>query len=330
MPWLPLLIGVPAVAVALLWSQLFRSDTARWLFLAAIYGVLGLSWAMSTAPAIMLRRKLRLRLPWKRDSLVIRALFEKWQVAGILAPQPASIDDVRRFEREYGVVLPNDVRDYFTSINGTKRGWNGQDDEHALGFWHLHQVRTFAEEGISDDPDVVSTFVFAEYAFRFAVYGVRLSADPAAPTAVVARFPYGRFEVAATFSEFLLRYLLDDLSVLFPEFVVVADDTGIGAEKDGVVSYVVTWPDVREIGIEIVGADEEPRESIAYWVISGHRETMPFMAPLDTVAGGNVVRARIRSLKGFDDVAFQSARSAEARGESGRFVVWRAVNETPP
>ena len=254
-----------------------------------------------------------------------QALLEHWRAAGILSPEAASNEDVKRFELQYDVVLTDDLRDYFTSVNGTKHGWNGRDDEHAIGFWHLHQVRTFEEEGISEDEDAGRTFVLAKYWFGFATYGVRLSNDSAAPTPVVARFPYGQFEVAPTFREFVARYLLGDLSVLFPEFVVIADDHGIGAEKDGVVSYSVMWSDMEEILIAVTSPNDERNECEACWVISSFPASMPFIAPVDTVAGGNVLRMRIRSLEGFDEEAFQAARTAEQRREAGSFVVWRSA-----
>jgi hypothetical protein len=69
-----------------------------------------------------------------------------------------------------------------------------------------------SRRGAIDSPDAVdpqrgSPHSFRRVCFPVCVYGVTLSADPAAPTAVVARFPSGRFKVAATFSEFFLRYL---------------------------------------------------------------------------------------------------------------------------
>jgi hypothetical protein len=323
-PWLPLVLGGAGVALSFLPMQLFDSDASLWLFVAALYGVMGTAWALSTTPARRFRRSLRLRLPWKRDAWVTRTLLERWSAAGILAPEAASHADVRRFEQQYQVVLPDDLRDYFTSINGTKDGWSGRHDEHAIRFWHLHQVQTFKEEGLSEDPQADRTFVFARYWFGFASYGVRLSTDASAPTPVVARFPYGEFEVAQTFREFVIRYLLDDLSVLFPDFVVIADDNGIGAEHDGIASYAVMWSDVQEIQVVVNHSNEEESECAASWVISSCRASIPFIAPVDTVAGGNVLRTRIRALDGFDDRAFQAAREAEQRNETGSFVVWRS------
>ena len=320
-PWLPLLLGAVGTTLSLVLTQLFESDESRWLVLGGVYAAMFLAWAISTKPARGLWRRLRLSVPWKGDTLVTTALLEHWKAAGILAPEAAGNDDVRRFERQYRVVLPDDLRDYFTSVNGTKHGWNGQDDEHAIGFWHLHQVRTFEEEGISDDDDAGCTFIFAKYAFGFATYGVRLSENASEPTSVVARFPYGQFKVAQTFREFVIRYLLGDLSVLFPEFVVIADDHGIGAESGGVVSYSVKWSDVDEIHIAVTRSNDEGNECAACWVISDLTTSMPFIAPVDTVAGGNVLRSRIRSLDAFDEVAFQAARGAEQRGETGSFVV---------
>jgi hypothetical protein len=157
---------------------------------------------------------------------------------------------------------------------------------------------------------------------------VCLSADPSAPTPVVARLPYGQVRVAETFGEFLARYVLDDQTVLFPSFAVVADETGIGSEDEGRIFYVVRWSDVQQIEVQVVGAHDEPGEPVFIWVVSGRPGTKTFVAPVDTVAGGHIVRATIRSLPGFDEPAFAAARETESRGEAGTFVVWRA--EGPP
>jgi hypothetical protein len=324
-PWLTLIVGVAVTLLSFLPNLLFQSRS--WLVVSALWGVVGVLTLVRTRGMQALVRRTRVRFQPRGAAPVLRVLHARWEAAGILSPRGATAGDIRRFEHEYGVVLPDDVRAYFATINGTARGEAGRDDEDLVGFWHLDQVRTFAETHVATDAEAHRTFAFADYLCRFAVFGIRLSDDVTAPTRVVARFPYGQFDIASTFGEFLTRYVLDDL-VLLPAFSVVADDEGLGAEVDGVVSYVVHWPDVHRIDVEVVVAKDLPAESILVWVIAGEAALHPFVAPVDTVAGGHIVRAKILSLPGFDESAFAAARSAEARCEAGTFTVWRRAE--PP
>jgi len=325
--WLPLLLGVTVVAVTFLAQLLFPSESSKWLAIGGMYVVIGLVWAMTTRPAMKLRRLIRVRLWAGRVSPAVRILYELWEHSDILAVQRASGQDIELFERQYGVVLPPDLREYFAAVNGTRIGECGRDDEYDVGFWHLGEVRTFAEIHIDDEPDDGVTFAFADYLLRFGTYGVRLSSDPQAPTPVVVRLPYGRFKVADSFGEFLSRYALGDTSVLFPEFSVVADGEGIGAEANGVTSYMVRWADVRMVMVEVVVPQDALVDPVPCWVITGSADAMPFIAPVDTVAGGHTVRARIRALPGFDEVAFERARQAEAQRTRGSFVVWQLASD---
>jgi hypothetical protein len=156
---------------------------------------------------------------------------------------------------------------------------------------------------------------------RFAIYGVRLSADATAPTPVVGRFPWGQVQVADSFGEFLVRYAIGDYSVIFPECALMVDAVGIGTEVEGAVTHAVRWVDVRRIEVDV---NERDGEAEAFWRIEHSPLAPPFLAPVDLIAGGHVLRARVRALDGFDDDAFQAARTSEQQGKAGSFVVWCA------
>lgn len=319
-PPLLLIVGLGA-AVVLVWFA-FTSTGSDKLVAGAIAAVNVVLLLIRVAPVRALFFRLRLRLWGGQGAAIVQALHAFWGALDILATSRASTSEIRRFEREHGVMLPRDLRRYFIAINGTRGGEMGGDDPFSVGFWHLDQVRSFVDTHVSIDPRDRLTFAFADYASRFVVYGVRLSADGLAPIPVLARFPYGQVQVAATFEEFFARYVTGDASVLFPDINVVADDEGIGAEIDGVVSYAIRWSAVRRIAVEVpVGLEGE--ESPAYWVITGSFD-LPFIAPVEGVAGGHLVRRRIRTMAGFDESAFQAALEAESGGTPGTFVVWQA------
>jgi hypothetical protein len=97
-------------------------------------------------------------------------------------------------------------------------GAYGMQDEHLLGFWHLDEVRSFAELNEKygpTTPEDALTFVIADYSIWGYGFGIQLSADPAAPTPIVVDIgsPYHR--VAGSFTEFLDPYLRGDEDVIY-------------------------------------------------------------------------------------------------------------------
>ena len=142
-------------------------------------------------------------------------LRREWAESGILAPEVATATEIAAFERRYGVTLPEDLRTYFALVNGTEIGYLGMDDEDLIGFWHLDQVKTFAEDEI-EGPDASSTFIFADHSIHVITYGVRLSADPTEPTPVVLVGGSKPVVVSQSIAEFFERYLRRDTSVIFP------------------------------------------------------------------------------------------------------------------
>ena len=139
-----------------------------------------------------------------------------WQRLGILNVKGASDEEIAHFEARYGVTLPPTLREYFSLLNGTEQGQLGMEDEDLISFWHLDQVRTFAEEFPGDEsPHADRLFVFADWSINARVWAVHLSTDPAERTAVFAYDP-GQ-QVAASFEEFLQRYVARAADVLFPD-----------------------------------------------------------------------------------------------------------------
>lgn len=149
---------------------------------------------------------------------VIDAVRERWTQAGVLAESVADAAQLATFEQRYGVVLPPALRYYFTTVNGTAIGACGMEDgDNLMGFWHLDQVHTFAEEDATGThPDAGTTFVFADHSIWVFAFGIQLSADPNALAPIVTDCAPAFHVVAASFTEFLEAYLRDDAEVLFP------------------------------------------------------------------------------------------------------------------
>jgi hypothetical protein len=102
---------------------------------------------------------------------------------------------------------------------------------------------------------------------------------------------------------------------------VVLIDGGAEVQFDGVRQLGVDWSQVREIAIEVVIVATEGY-SEAFWKLSG--PGVEFGAPVELVVGADEFNARLFAFPGFDHVAYQRAREAEAKAQAGLFVCWRA------
>ena len=150
----------------------------------------------------------------------LATLRERWIAEGIACDRPATDADVAAFEARYGVVLPSDIRAYFTTVNGTAIGAYGMEDEYLLGFWHLDEVRSFAEVFAggsvrTPSPEEERTFVIADHSIWVYGFGIQLSADPEAPTPIVADVASPYHRVAESFAEFLAAYLRGDEDIIY-------------------------------------------------------------------------------------------------------------------
>jgi hypothetical protein len=295
-------------------------DWILWTFLAGVALWGAVDWLVQTEPVRRFVRESRLRRVGGRTAPLLKALYAHWDTTGILSSEAATRRDVREFEQQYGVTLPDEVRAYFLTVNGTRKGESGRDDEREIGFWHLNQVRTFREANISEAPGGDRIFAFADHSPGAVTYGIRLSADSAEPAPVFGCFPRGLVQIAPSFGDFLTRYATGNASDLFPRIVTVADAEGVGAELDGVVTYSVRWVDVRVIYIQVLASEGE---ADAVWVIEHEGAWRPFLTPVDLVGGSRDLRTYIRDMVGFDEAAYLAARDAEARGNGGSFIVWR-------
>jgi len=115
------------------------------------------------------------------------------------------------FEAKYGVRLPEDMRGYFALVDGMEK--YSTEGEWLFSFWELGRLRPLTEEfgeaaGLHslNIPRAESTFCFADSLIESEVYGIFLSADPAAKNTVIG---YDGVPRAESFSDFALKYMQD-------------------------------------------------------------------------------------------------------------------------
>jgi hypothetical protein len=126
--WRYLTIG--ALGVSTIFAVQFSiPERARWLLPVTLWGLV--AGAAMLALAYRVWRRARLRSGGY--GVVLQLIHARWEETGILAPEAATWEDVARFEHEYGVRLPADVRRYFLTLNGTTIGEHGGVTISAVG-----------------------------------------------------------------------------------------------------------------------------------------------------------------------------------------------------
>jgi hypothetical protein len=143
-------------------------------------------------------------------------LRERWASTGIPVRPGVRLEEIRAFESKYGISLPSDLWDYFTTVDGMER-W--ESDEEMLEFLHLEAVKSVPEYladflGVPDYGNIVHTlpnaewhFVIADFMIASHVYAIRLSDDVSRGTPVVFICGDSHMRIASSFTEFVEMYL---------------------------------------------------------------------------------------------------------------------------
>lgn len=141
------------------------------------------------------------------------SLKQFWTRYNIKLQRGASEIELREFEEKYKVCLPDDLKDYFSTVNGfTDSGW----DENAIEFFPLAKIVPLSQEW-SQKPEVKSYFVFADYSISCHVYVIHLTDDLTLGNPVFIAYDENPKQIAGSFTDFVRGYLADDYKVLFPQ-----------------------------------------------------------------------------------------------------------------
>ena len=140
------------------------------------------------------------------------SLKQFWTHQNIKLRRGASEAKLREFEEKHKVCLPDDLKDYFSTVDGfADSGW----DDNIIEFFPLAEIVPLSQEW-SRRPEANSYFVFADYSISCHVYAIRLTDDLALGNPVFIVYDENPEQIAGSFSEFVRGYLADDYSVLFP------------------------------------------------------------------------------------------------------------------
>ncbi len=145
-------------------------------------------------------------------------LREGWAAQGAVRAG-ASSTDLAGLERELGVVLPTDLKEYLAIVDGMESGaWVGNEIE----FWPIARIIAEADDWACFERGVDATLLpFADFLINSHAYAVRVSAADA-PVFLVTGFrqttatlpnalsiPERQIRCADSFEEFVTRYEQD-------------------------------------------------------------------------------------------------------------------------
>lgn len=139
-------------------------------------------------------------------------LKHHWLRHGVDIEVGVSESKLNAFEHKYKVYLPQDLRDYFTLINGMSPGVM---DGVFIRFWMLDEIKPLSEDAPEyaapnyiDDAN--SVFVFADWSVWAHAFGIRLSPAKEQVSNTVYVLGYlPAVPIARSFSEFVDLYLTD-------------------------------------------------------------------------------------------------------------------------
>ena len=144
--------------------------------------------------------------------MIGNTLRHHWLRYEIELEQGVSESELNAFELKNNHYLPEDLRDYFLSVNGMS---SGASDDALIRFWMLKEVKPISEgapeyAGPTYIDSADSVFLFADYCIWSHAFGIRLSSKKKKQSNKVYVIGYlPAIPIANSFSEFVHIYLTD-------------------------------------------------------------------------------------------------------------------------
>ena len=145
------------------------------------------------------------------------SLKRYWSSHNVEINAGASAETLKSFEGNYGVTLPDDLRDFFSCVNGMPPEVT---DDALIRFWMLEEVEplhkgapAYSDPTYIQNPD--SIFLFADYSLWVHAYAIRLTNKPAEVNEVFVIGGESSIVLFNSFSEFIDNYLTNT-DLLFP------------------------------------------------------------------------------------------------------------------
>jgi SMI1 / KNR4 family (SUKH-1) len=119
---------------------------------------------------------------------LLQQMIARWQTEDIPNCPGVNSKKIAEFESRNGVKLPQDMREYFSTINGMGDHY----DEDFFRFWPLEEIKSTAEyvpELIEAFPESAGYFFFFDCSIDLFMYAIRLNDSETSPTPIAHVFP---------------------------------------------------------------------------------------------------------------------------------------------
>jgi hypothetical protein len=155
-------------------------------------------------------------------SAILNSLKESFINENIRSRSLATEGDLRRFMDVHNIHLPEDLGEFFETINGT----DSKYDENFFQFYSLENFKAIEDryldwEGIPDFkavlkvlPDYQNVFVIADYSIHVISYSIRLFPAQSSENDVYAICGPDYKRVARSFTEFITTYMSNISSLM--------------------------------------------------------------------------------------------------------------------
>jgi SMI1 / KNR4 family (SUKH-1) len=146
--------------------------------------------------------------------VLLNRVIEQWRKENIPIRPSVGSEAISEFESLNAVKLPNDMREFYSTVDGMGSEY---DEQWMFRFWPFEEIQSMAiylPDGSKRGPDSASYFVFFDHSIDVFLYAIRLGDSDAVETPIAqVSPPYFdlRFE---SFTELLSAYVSNPPSLI--------------------------------------------------------------------------------------------------------------------
>lgn len=225
-------IGFPLVFMQDTGGKCVDCNSLKWF---NIYYLIGDVFLCLLSSAIILRIICFLKKPDGRsdifmglsngDNIIwLKKLKEKWLAENALSEVVTDDEYLTSFQKENEIMLSDDLKDYFKSLNGT----GGHCTDGFYEFYSIDRVSKVKEEfknwnGVPNYQDILEIsninelYVFANYSCNLFAYAIELHSEFSNKNEVYILCGDEYKKIANSFSEFIDLYLRDSIELQFSD-----------------------------------------------------------------------------------------------------------------